>query len=96
MLLAMKQQNRIWCSDNSTFQWIQSLAINAAYDDVSEQNWSTFQKIIIAARAENIGGANKNVDKFFTEELKQIADRDPLHDLTIQVRPFYAAVQLIT
>ena len=72
-----------------------SLAINAAYD-VSVQNWKTFQKSIIAARAENIGGANKNVDKFFTEELKQIADRDPLHDLTIQVRPFYAAVQLIT
>ena len=39
---------------------------------------------MIAARAESVGGANKNVDKFFTEELKQIADRDPLHDLTMQ------------
>ena len=38
----------------------------------------------MAARAESVGGANKNVDKFFTEELKQIADRDPLHDLTMQ------------
>ena len=29
------------------------------------------QRGVIEARAENIGGANKNVDKFFTEELKQ-------------------------
>ena len=29
-------------------------------------------------------GTNNNVDKFFTEELQKIADRDPLHDLTEQ------------
>ena len=53
--------------------------------EISRQPSIKTQRGVIAARAEGIGGTNKNVDKFFTEELKQIADRDPLHDLTIQV-----------